>query len=236
MQNQDLLAIWGWITTAFWKSIDGIKWCLEKLEAENATCDGLLLFLILFLITLLLGSAFWSVSIARCRRHKATKHFFLGLILPYGYPIYQLLHLQIYVPPRQETKGIEDENGQSEIIDNIKEEEIEQERREEEENRSEFNQEYFEKIARRPDGSPAGPWDAVFKGNIIHITKILEPLPDVVSVEFEVEHTIRKMRMRYELIQSLVDLTPEQPAEAAPEKAPETSENNQPELQIHLSK
>ncbi len=220
MHNRDLQAIWEWITKAYGQIVEWLKWCLEKLEAENVTCDGLLLFLILFLITFLLGSAFWSVSIAKCRRHKATRHFFLGLILPWGYPLYQLLHLQIKLPEKDDRDAEKAKEEASTIIDAIKTEEKAEAERQEEESRSEFNQQFFEKIARRSDGTPAGPWEVVFKGNIFHITKILEPLPDVVSVEFEADNSIRKMRMRYELIQSLIDLNPEQPAPTEQPAAP----------------
>ena len=176
MHNRDLQTIWEWITKAYAQVVEWLKWCLDKLEAENATCDGLLLFLILLLITFLLGSAFWSVSIAKCRRHKATRHFFLGLILPWAYPVYLLLHLQIKLPPRNTAEEEKAEQDKSTIIDAIKTEEKAEAERLEEMNRSEFNQQYFEKIARRSDGTPAGPWDVVFKGNIFHITRILEPL------------------------------------------------------------
>ena len=45
-----------------------------------------------------------------------------------------------------------------------------------------FNQARFMALVRNVDGTSSGPWKVVFSGNTMHVIKILEVLPELVSV------------------------------------------------------
>jgi hypothetical protein len=61
-----------------------------------------------------------------------------------------------------------------------------------------FDAAYFERIARDEQGNPTGPWRVVFGGSEVRVSRILEPLADVVSVEIETREGGRaKFRIPY---------------------------------------
>ncbi len=55
---------------------------------------GTLLFFFLF-FAVWFGSAFFAATVAELFRQKVTKHFFLGLLLPYVYPLWLAQHIQM---------------------------------------------------------------------------------------------------------------------------------------------
>ena len=100
--------------------------------------------------------------------------------------------------------------GHAALLNRTKER-AEQERQEEERKKKESGQEraktwgpeYFNAIARKENGDYAGPWDVAYKGRFVHVLRILEVLPEVVSVEISAAHgETSKIRIPYTTLES----------------------------------
>lgn len=177
----------------------------ERTQAAGIMVDPLLIVALLVLVTLWLLSGSWASSIASSRRHSALLHFVLGMCVPFGYPLFILFAMDV--------KGAKERERKQQAV-KAKEDAVQEERRrvaemvgrellvepeaEVKEEKEHFDTAYFERIARDEQGNPTGPWRIVFGGNEVKVLRILEPLPDVVSVEIETREGGRaKFRIPY---------------------------------------
>ena len=176
----------------------------ESSKATDVEYDVGVAILIAVVIVVLLGSACWAASIAKCRRYNPVPHFILGIFIPWLYPLIILFALDIKgvkemrAKAEQErlAKEAEEAERQKNIALNMKE-------TVQEEEETGWTQAHFEKIARSEDGTEAGPWVVSYGGNTIRVLRILEALPEVVNVEFEGEKgATMKIRIPYAKIES----------------------------------
>jgi hypothetical protein len=147
-------------------------------------------FFLAVLILFFVGSACWAASIASSRRYNPIPHFLLGLVFAWIYPAVILFaldikgHKQMLRAAEQEKQ--EKQAAEAERLKNIalntdapQEQEIVDDRG--------FNQTRFAALARNSSGMDNGPWNVVFSGNEMRVMKILEVLPEVISVEVQGE-------------------------------------------------
>jgi len=209
MENEEVLkTIWAALIKA-WEWFCGVvQTCVEKLLAEDVTYNPKAIFLMLVIVTIMLASGFWAASIAKSRRYNPILHFLIGCVSFFVYPIIILLAMNI--------KGSTDivaaskpEDDESKLLEAMKaqEEAAAQAAKEAEEAANgDWSQAYFTRIARKADGTPAGPWHVVFAGTPIVVRQILEVLPDTVVTEIEAEDgETRKLRIRFNKIDSWTD-------------------------------
>lgn len=180
------------ILLGLWQSLLGlIGYFSEQTQAAGITIDPLLIAALLVVLTLWLGSGCWASSIASSRRHSALLHFVLGLILPLAYPL-----VIVFVMDIKGARARERQQRDAEAVDAAKDDERRRVAEmvgregvdgtaglEAEAEPQVFDKAYFESIARDDQGNPAGPWRVVFGDNEVTVLRILEPLPEVVSVE-----------------------------------------------------
>jgi len=210
MENEEVLkTVWAWLNTA-WEWFCGVvHTCVEKLLAEDVTYDSSAIFTMLVVVTIMLASGFWAASIAKSRRHNPLPHFLLGCITFFVYPVVILLAMNIKGGVDLTSVKTPEEEGESTLLDELKaKEEAQAQAAKEAEEAAcgEWNQAYFTRIARKADGTPAGPWHVVFAGNPIVVRQILEVLPDTVVTEIEAEGgETRKLRIRFNKIDSWTD-------------------------------
>jgi len=160
-----------------------------------------------FWMIFFLGSACWAASIASARRHNAFLHFFLGLIVPWIYPLVILFALTI---PGQwniadQNKPNADGDGKDAATDDPLADAPQAPAISPRDLPFEPTAEYFNAVCRDDNGLPAGPFDVVYAGNPIVVTQILEILEDmqVLNVEFyDKSPTLRKMRIPFAKIDS----------------------------------
>lgn len=168
-------------------------------------CDFQVTVFLAFVVLFLLGSACWSASIAASRRHNAVIHFILGLIFPWVYPIIILFAMDIK-GAKQLREALEKQKKEAEEAEAERQKNIQLnmgKEATEEEPESEWCQSRFEKMARNPDGSLAGPWDVTYSGRHVHVLHIVEAFPEVVSVEFDDgSGNTLKMRIPYAKIET----------------------------------
>ena len=81
-----------------------LKW-IEVFRQQDIVLDPVLLLLLAGVITLWLGSACWSSSIAEARGYGAKLHFFIGLLLPIVYSPIVLIGLNVKKSGRAEKKS-----------------------------------------------------------------------------------------------------------------------------------
>ena len=148
-------------------------------------------FMLALIILFFVGSACWAASIAACRRYMQIPHFLLGLVLPWIYPAVILFALDIKGQKQMrlaaEQERLEREAAEAERQKNIALNTAGQEVAEKVENTG-FNQERFMAIFRNVDGTNPGPWNVVFSGNEMHVIRIIEVLPELISVEVQAEN------------------------------------------------
>ena len=177
----------------------------------NARFDVEMLCLDCGIVIVLLASACWAASIAAARRHNAFLSFLLGLLFPWVYPLVILFTMNI--PGKWDIAQQKREEKKAEVEALI--EEAEKNDLQPDENGVipyEPTPAYFNKIARNADGTPAGPWQVSFNGNLIVVTTIVEVLPEAVSVEFHQpdKKDVLKMRIPYIKIESWEAIAEEQ--------------------------
>ena len=145
-----------------------------------------------FIALLMLLSGCWAASIAQMRRHNRLVFFLVGFFTFFIGPIVLLFKLDI--------------KGEKELLARIASEAAEKRAQaaakaalEEQqaiasgqqvvpkvsEEGDVWDKAYFERIAYRADGSPAGPWDAVYNNGIeAHVLQILEAQDSFVQVRY----------------------------------------------------
>ncbi|NLF16185.1 MAG: hypothetical protein GX595_02865 [Lentisphaerae bacterium] len=193
------------ILLGLWQNLLGLIGYFSKQTQEaGIAVDPLLIAAILLALTLWLGSGCWASSIASSRRHSAVLSFILGLAVPWVYPLVIVFAMDIKGArarqrqqrdaaardaakdderrrvaeligrePAEATPGMAAGAGAEPAVGDLGADEEPQV----------FDKAYFESIARDDQGNPAGPWRVVFGDNEVKVLRILEPLPEVVSVE-----------------------------------------------------
>jgi hypothetical protein len=179
----------------------------ERTSAAGITMDWPLIVFLLVLVTLWVLSACWASSIASSRRHSALLSFVLGFCVPYAYPIVILFTMDIKGAKERQQKQEETkaknaaaENERRHVAELVGRDVLadSSEGGDEPAAKRVFNAAYFEGIARDEQGNPTGPWRVVFGDNEVKVSRILEPLADVVSVEIETRDGGRaKFRIPY---------------------------------------
>ena len=195
MRDEWAIAAWEWTrdhaVMAYEWTRDQIQGMLfEDMDVENADQVGtagpaLLGFLVLF-------SACWGASIAQMRRHDRLPFFLLGAVAPIVAPAVMLFKLDIkgekellarFAQEAEEKRAAAAAKARLEEEQAIATGQIVQPR-----SSSEgvvWNRQYFESIAYKPDGTPAGPWDAVYNGGIkAHVLAIMEVQDTFVQVRY----------------------------------------------------
>ena len=205
----------------------------KSTEKAQLDVDPMKAVLIAIFLTFWLGSAFWASSIASCRRHAAFPHFVMGLILPWIWPLYILFNMEIKGErERKERDAQEAAKREAEEAEKARQiEEVIKEQRgliRNEGSKGGYTREFFNAIARREDGSPAGPWKAVFMEREILVKQILEVLDEVVSVEMvDRKGKMSKMRMPFNRIESWQETEQRELDEAMAQAEAEEAEQNQ---------
>ena len=189
---------WKWLcdtTVGFYKATG-------KAEFD---CDWDVTLLLALIVLFLLGSACWAASIAACRRHNAFIHFILGLILPWIYPVFILFALDIK-GAKALKMALEKQKAEADAAEAERQKNIQLNSgtdATEDVPESEWSQQRFEKMARNPDGSFAGPWNVTYGGRQVRVLHILEAFPEMVSVEFDDgKGNTLKIRIPYAKIES----------------------------------
>jgi hypothetical protein len=174
-----------------------VQFFAERTAKAGIQIDPLIIALLLGVIALWLLSGCWASSIASSRRHSPVLHFFLGMCAPFGYPLFILFAMDIKGAKERERKH-QAAKEKDQAVEDEKRRVAEMVGRELTETpdapaappepvvvEKVFNAEYFTGIARDEQGNFAGPWRVVFGGSEVKVLRILEPLPEVVSVEIE---------------------------------------------------
>ncbi len=189
------------ILLGLWQSLLGlIGYFSEQTQAAGIAVDPLLIVAMVLALTLWLGSGCWASSIASSRRHSAALHFILGLAVPWVYPLVIVFAMDIK-GARARQRQQRDAAARDAAKDDERRRVAEMVGREPaaaaagaeaaagdldadaDDEPQVFDKAYFESIARDDQGNPAGPWRVVFGDNEVKVLRILEPLPEVVSVE-----------------------------------------------------
>ena len=207
MNNADIIerffAFCKGIWTSCWTIISEYMAATHEAEFD---CDFLVAFLIMLIILFFVGSACWAASIAASRRYMQIPHFIIGLLLPWIYPAVILFALDIKghkkmilaAEQEQREKAAAEAEHQKNIALNT-----EGQQAEETIDDNGFNQAKFMALARNVDGNNPGPWNVVFSGNTMHVVKILEVLPELVSVSVQGDDgKIFTMRIPYAKMES----------------------------------
>ena len=170
---------------------------------------------LLGILTLWLGAACWSSSIAETRLHSPVLHFFAGLLVPGLYPFVLLFAMGVKSPERHarteeaETWEVPPETpAAGEKPPSTPEERATETgpREEEEEEEQTYDQEDFRRIARDEEGNFVGPWKLEYDGQTILAERILDALPNVVVLQTIAKPGGRPQRLRipYSKIESCV--------------------------------
>lgn len=145
---------------------------------------------ILFLV--IYGSSSYAASIAEDRNHNRLTHFFLGMILPIGYPLYLLFTMTVKGTVVTEVK--EEINNVDELLgageDGLFGDAM-----------MDYNENYFRKIYLTKDGDYTGPYLIEMDGNFLTIQRILEVEKQFIVVENQTDKgELQRMRVPYEKI------------------------------------
>ncbi len=214
MANKEdwLRAVWNF-TLWLWDKIgEFAHYCFDKLLAEEVHFSFMGGFFLFAISTLMIGSGCWAASIAISRRHNGKLHFLLGALIPLLYPFIIMFAMGLK-GEGERRKLLEEEQKAKDLAAAEKQKVLEIQKggvKAEVIETSEFNVEFFKKIARDAEGDKAGPWKVVFAGNEIKVLEILEAHPDLVLVEMlGREDTKEKIRIPYNRIDSWQDLNSE---------------------------
>ncbi len=195
VKDEWAIAAWEWVRD---HAVAAYQWGREKIcgmlfdDMGVDAADQVGLAWPVFIALLMLLSGCWAASIAQMRRHNRLYFFLLGFFTFFVGPAILLFKLDI--------------KGEKELKARIAEEAAERraqeaERRALEEQRAiasgqqlqpkvseegeVWDKAFFERIAHRADGTPAGPWDAVYNGGIeAHVLQILEAQENFVQVRY----------------------------------------------------
>ena len=209
---------WAWVCKVSekgWDAFSGFvkRMLFDDLHAQDA--NWTVIIVLLAILSIMIGSGCWAASIAQMRRHPRIKFFFLGFFTFFGGPVWMLLNLKI--------------KGEDERLAKLAEEAAAKQAEKEEQKRLEaegrvakgevkpavsedgivWDSSYFNSIARREDGTPAGPWQVTYNGVTVRVNNIVEVLPECIQVNMvNQEGTALVGRIPYSRIESW-DMIPE---------------------------
>lgn len=178
--KEHTIAAWNWLRT----HVNNVL--TEDFRiGETSLSSSIILIVIL---TIMFFSGAWGASIAQTRRHPRLPFFFIGFFTFFIGPVYLLYNMDI--------------KGEKERLEKLAEEaaikkaEAEERKRREQMGKSEkgeqppavsetgitWDQNYFNSIQRKADGTPDGPWEVTYNGVHVKVLEILEVLPNLVAV------------------------------------------------------
>ncbi|MBT3374831.1 MAG: hypothetical protein HN742_40870 [Lentisphaerae bacterium] len=155
---------------------------------------------IMLILTVWLGMACWSSSIASARRYSPKLHFLIGLALPLVYPLVILFAMDV--------KGA---RGRQKQIEAEQEAELEEERlralaagteaasaegAEGQADDTVFDMAFFKRIAHDEDGQSTGPWLIRYANNEVIAPTIVDTLEHAVVIEIHQDGTDQLQRIR----------------------------------------
>lgn len=189
--NSWFKAGWAWVcktSQKCWDKSYGFvrRMLIDDLQADQANWKVIIVLIAVF--SVMIGSGCWASSIAQMRRHKRRKFFLLGFVTFFGGPVWMLFKLPI--------KGEDQRLEQLAAEAAAKKAEKEEQARLEAEGRiakgevkpavsadgTVWDSAYFNAIARRENGSPAGPWVVTYNGVTVRVNSIVEVLPECIQV------------------------------------------------------
>ena len=204
------VSLWHYFTT----------WWVNALNAgfEASPLELVSVFLPLALI---FGSGFAAMTFAEMKFRHRGMHFVGGVLFPVVYPLLFFYlapkvedgkpkdDMKVEEPPPEEDSDIEEKESPD-----IPESEFEKIDQPDDPVTGGFpepampvamNQEFFARISRLEDGTPAGPFTLLLiDGTQLAILSIVDAMPAVLSVEMEVDGEVRKVRLPYERINDCV--------------------------------
>ncbi len=174
------VAAWDWLTTHV-KNV-----LTEDFQVQETSLLSTVILIVVLAVMFLSGA--WAASIAQSRRHPRLPFFCMGFFTFFIGPAYLLYHLDI--------------KGEKEMLAKLAEEaaikkaEADERARREQEGLIEkgiqepavsatgivWNQDYFNSIQRKADGTPDGPWEVTYNGIHVRVLEIIEVLPNLVAV------------------------------------------------------
>ena len=178
--KEHTLSAWEWLTTHV-KNV-----LTDDFQVSEASAVSVLILIVI--LTLMFLSGTWAASIAQTRRHPRVKFFWVGFFSFFVGPAYLLYHMDIKGEKERLAKLAEEAA--------IKKAEAEERARREQMGKTEkgeqppavstegivWDQNYFNSIQRKEDGTPDGPWEVTYNGVHVKVLEILEVLPTVVAV------------------------------------------------------
>lgn len=176
------------ILILIWEGFMGVvRFFAERTTEAGVEVDPLILIGLVVILTIWLGSGMWASSIAASRRHSGKLHMAGGLLIPYLYPLIIMFALDIKGTKERERQKVADEEKRQAEEEEKKRiaEMMGRAEAEAEEQEQSFTPEYFDSIARDEEGNPTGPWRIVFGDTEVKALRIIEPLPEALSVEIE---------------------------------------------------
>ena len=202
-----------------------IGFFVERTAEAGIRPDLQVIIFILVFLTVWMGSAFWSASIAVMRKHSMIPHFIAGFVVPYVYPVTILFALDVKGARALTRQKAQQDQGEAmaaeekERLRSIGQAVPAQEAASQSavagtpgdaaENNSaaaapeEFDQRYFKEIALDDNGEPTGPWRIQYGGTEVVAVRIVESLPFAVAVEITTaDGKTQKIRIPYAKITS----------------------------------
>ena len=178
--KEHTLSAWDWLTTH-------VKNVLTD-DFQVSEASAISVVILIAILTLMFLSGAWAASIAQTRRHPRVKFFWVGFFSFFVGPAYLLYHMDI--------KGEKERLARLAEEAAVKKAEAEERARREQMGKTEkgeqppavstegivWDQNYFNSIQRKEDGTPDGPWEVTYNGVHVKVLEILEVLPTVVAV------------------------------------------------------
>ncbi len=195
VKDEWAIAAWEWVRD---HAVAAYDWTKEKICGmlfDDMGVDGadqVGLAWPAFIGLLMLLSACWAASIAQMRRHNRLVFFIVGFFTFFIGPAILLFTLDIRGEKELKAR-IADEAAEKRAAAAAKAALEEQQalasgqqvQPKVSEEGDVWDKAYFERIAYKADGSPAGPWDAVYNGGIeAHVLQILEAQDTFVQVRY----------------------------------------------------
>jgi len=182
---------------------------VERTQSAGILADWVIVILILFVLTLWIGSGCWASSIGEVRGHGPVKHFLLGLAAPGFYPVIILFALGVRKrrappPPSEEEQAKKQRKitvvGVPSASEKKAAAEVEAAQPKAVE-KLQYGQEFFDELASEKRGGVG--MVISYTGNKVRVSAILDVFPEVVSVEIEMPDGSRsKIRIPYAKIES----------------------------------
>ena len=202
------IATWNWLAT----HVNNVL--TDDFQIHETSLVAAVVMIVI--LTLMFSSGAWAASIAQTRRHPRLPFFFLGFFTFFAGPAWLLYNLDIK-GEKERLQRLSEEAA-------VKQAEKEARERREQMGRAErgeelpavsqtgivWDQNYFNSIQRKADGTPDGPWMVSYNGVHVKVLEILEVLPNLVAVRLiNQEGNELKGRIPFAKIEQWDRVTPE---------------------------